>query len=144
MPSFTGSCAIHLHRQPAFGLAAAWAAELDSGEQVTELSAATQQRKASLSVAAPLRVQGDLPAAWLVNCPRDLWADVQQRARFDRVLQFMELRLHEMGATEDLRLSVGDEQAERLQRALFAIADQAGADREMPEVSAACTTSSAA
>ncbi len=108
---------------------------LDSGEQVVELAAATSQRKASVSAAAPLRAQGRIAAALACELPADLWADSTQRARFDRVLQFMELRLHEMGATEDLRLSVANlEQAERLQRALFAIADQASADREMPEV----------
>src|SRR5450432_1243046 len=108
---------------------------LDGGEQVVELTAATLQRKASVSVAAPLCAQGRVTAALACELPADLWADPAHRARFDRVLQFMELRLHEMGATEDLRLSVANlEQAERLQRALFAIADQASADREMPEV----------
>ena len=108
---------------------------LDSGEQTVELIAATPQRKASLGVAAPLRTQGKVVAALACELLADTWSEPARRARFERVLQFMELRLHEMGALEDLRLSVANmEQTERLQRALFAIADQANADREMPDV----------
>ena len=111
------------------------ASSLESGEQVVELTAATPQRKASVVVAAPLQAQGKVVAALACELLADKWSEPTRRARFERVLHFMELRLHEMGALEDLRLSVANlEQAERLQRALFAIADQASADREMPEV----------
>jgi len=106
---------------------------LHAGERQSELSGDAEPRLQL--IASPLRVKGVIEAALACALPAQEWADAQRQTRFEHVLQLLELRMQEMRSVEDLRLSVASlEQAERLQRALFAIADQASADKEMPEV----------
>ena len=106
---------------------------LDRGEQLFE--AVTIAGQPQQFIATPLRVKDQVEAALACSMPEPQWHDAQRQARFEHVLQFLQLRMQEMRSVQDLRLSVASlEQAERLQRALFAIADQASADREMPEV----------
>jgi diguanylate cyclase (GGDEF)-like protein len=89
----------------------------------------------TLRVAAPLHSQGAVAAALTCELSPERWSIAETRARFARVLLLLEVRLQEIRALDDLRQSVVSlEQAERLQRALFAIADQASADRELPDV----------
>jgi diguanylate cyclase (GGDEF)-like protein len=108
---------------------------LEGGQRQIETIAASSHRKATVCIAAPLRAQGRIEAALACEFPAEMWSESNQHAHFEDVLQILELRLQEMRTVEDLRLSVASlEQAERLQRALFAIADQASADREMPDV----------
>ncbi|MEO8804319.1 MAG: EAL domain-containing protein [Rudaea sp.] len=86
-------------------------------------------------IAAPLHVNVTLRAALVCQLPAADWDDSANRTRFEQMRVFLQTRLQQTHALEQLRDSVSDlEQAEALQRALFAIADQAGADREMSEV----------
>ena len=108
---------------------------MDGNAQAVEVAAAGSQAKATLCIAAPLHAQGAVTAALACELPAERWSTSECRVNFQRVVLFLEVRLHEMRALEDLRQSVASlQQAERLQRALFAIADQTSADREMPEV----------
>jgi len=104
---------------------------IDSAAQVSEPGPGIGTAR----VAAPLHVRGTLIAALACEMPGECWALPEGRAQFERVLAFVQARLQELRALEGLRGSVASlEQAERLQRALFAIADLASADREMTEV----------
>jgi len=86
-------------------------------------------------VAVPLRAKERVDAVLLCVPPPAQWDDAGYRARFEQIVQLVEQRLGDIRAVEELRGSVSNlEQAERLQRALFAIADQASADKDMPEV----------
>jgi len=61
--------------------------------------------------------------------------DSASRERLRRCIELIEGKLAGYSTVQRLRGAVDRlEKAERLQRALFAIADQAGADREMPDV----------
>ncbi len=104
---------------------------MEHAAEVTESVAAGR----ALRIAAPLHAQGAVVAALVCELPVERWSAVESRECFSQVVLLAEVRLHEMHALDDLRQTVLSlEQAERLQRALFAIADQAGADRELPEV----------
>ncbi len=86
-------------------------------------------------VALPLRFQSRTEAALVCEIKSDRWEPRQSLKRLQYVARLIEVRLYEMRAFDKLRYSVDNlEQAERLQRALFAIAEQAGADRKMAEV----------
>ncbi|MGA9333095.1 MAG: EAL domain-containing protein [Rudaea sp.] len=86
-------------------------------------------------IAAVLHVNATLRAALVCEVPNADWDDSPYRTRFEQMRIFLQTRLQELHALEQLRDSVSNlEQAEALQRALFAIADQASADREMAEV----------
>jgi diguanylate cyclase (GGDEF)-like protein len=88
-----------------------------------------------IRVATQLRLKDVPVAALLCDMPPQRWAVPEDRARFDQVTQLAQARMVEMDTTQRLLGSVaGLEQAERLQRALFAIAELASADLEMPEV----------
>jgi len=88
-----------------------------------------------LGVAVPLHCEGHSVAVIVVRIAAEHWAQPGCRQRFDRATTLTETHLCSLEVIEDLRGSVRRlEQAERLQRALFAIADQSSADREMPEV----------
>ena len=64
-----------------------------------------------------------------------MWEREESRTRWTHLLQLLELRLDQLRTLKDMQQSVTHlEEAERLQRALFAIADQASADRDMPDV----------
>jgi diguanylate cyclase (GGDEF)-like protein len=88
-----------------------------------------------IGVAAPLHSEGRIAAVLSSRIAAERWAQPATRERFERVVFLTAAHLSSLHAVEDLRGSVRRlEQAERLQRALFAIADQASADREMPDV----------
>lgn len=90
---------------------------------------------AGVRIAAPLQLDATQRAALVCELPTAEWESSSTRTRFEQMCEFLQTRLQEMNALERLRDSVSNlEQAEALQRALFAIADQAGADREMSEV----------
>ena len=88
-----------------------------------------------IGVAAPLHCDGRVAAVIACRIAAERWTQAATRDCFARALGVIESHLCSLHAIEDLRGSVRRlEQAERLQRALFAIADQASADREMPDV----------
>jgi diguanylate cyclase (GGDEF)-like protein len=88
-----------------------------------------------IGVAAPLHSEGRIAAVLSCRIAAERWSQPATRERFERVVFLTAAHLSSLHAVEDLRGSVRRlEQAERLQRALFAIADQASADREMPDV----------
>jgi diguanylate cyclase (GGDEF)-like protein len=90
---------------------------------------------AVVTVATPLRVRGELVAALAAEWPAPLWQRAETPARWFELNRLLELRLEQLRALSDLQQRVANlEDAERLQRALFAIADQASAEREMSEV----------
>ena len=102
---------------------------------VIEASPTSEVGDGRVWVAAALQVNVTLRAALVCELSGADWDKPAFRARFEQMRIFLQTRLQELHALEQLRDSVSDlEQAEALQRALFAIADQAGADREMPEV----------
>ncbi|MEP6482799.1 MAG: EAL domain-containing protein [Rudaea sp.] len=89
----------------------------------------------SLQVAAPLHAQGLLTGTLIVGVSVAMWERPDCQARWEHLLQLLQLRLDQLRTLKDLQQSVTNlEEAERLQRALFAIAEQASADREMSEV----------
>ncbi len=89
----------------------------------------------AVHVAAPLHVQGLLTGVLIVTLPLVVWDREEGRTRWTHLLQLLELRLDQLRTLKDMQQSVTHlEEAERLQRALFAIAEQASADRDMPEV----------
>ena len=86
-----------------------------------------------IGAATPLRCEGTTVAVLACRIAADRWPGCRQR--FEQTVVLIETHLCSLHAIEDLRGSVRRlEQAERLQRALFAIADQASADRDMPDV----------
>jgi len=88
-----------------------------------------------VGVAAPLHCNGRTAAVIACRIGAERWAQAANRERFTRALSIIESHLCSLHLIDELRGSVRRlEQAERLQRALFAIADQASADREMPDV----------
>jgi len=88
-----------------------------------------------IGVAVPLHCEGRVAAVLTCRIAAERWSLPTCRDRFARVEFLTSVHLCSLHAVEDLRGSVRRlEQAERLQRALFAIADQASADREMPDV----------
>jgi diguanylate cyclase (GGDEF)-like protein len=110
-------------------------AAMDGNAQLVESRDSSADESAATSVAVPLRVQGQLAGALAVDLPARLWAQPECQARWEQLKQLLELRLDQLRVLKDLQQSVTNlEDAERLQRALFAIADQASGDREMPEV----------
>ena len=110
-------------------------AAMDGNAQVVESREGSADEGATSCVAVPLRVQGQLVGALGADLPARLWAQSECQARWEQLKQLLELRLDQLRVLKDLQQSVTNlEDAERLQRALFAIADQASGDREMPEV----------
>ena len=104
----------------------------ETNQRIVESSVAPP---GGVDVAAPLHVQGLLTGTLIVRLPADVWSRHESQARWTHLLQLLELRLDQLRTLKDLQQSVNNlEEAERLQRALFAIADQASADREMAEV----------
>lgn len=88
-----------------------------------------------IRVAMPLRVADAALAVLACDMPPQRWAAPEDRARFDQVTQLLQMRIAQIDAMQRVLGSVASlEQAERLQRALFAIAELASADLEMPEV----------
>ncbi|HEX6834251.1 MAG TPA: EAL domain-containing protein [Rudaea sp.] len=106
------------------------------GQQVVEFSSQPRHDTAAMAIASVLRTEaGEVFAVLACRIPPDTWKREGCRARFERAVRLTEERLRGIRAFEDLHRSVARlEKAERLQRALFAIADQASADREMPDV----------
>ena len=90
-----------------------------------------------MQVATPLRARPDAVPRAILCC--DFAAKVPSRngrlARLEMAARQITQRLEAVLEVEMLQRSVTRlEQAERLQRALYAIADQANSDREMPDV----------
>ncbi|UXI67620.1 bifunctional diguanylate cyclase/phosphodiesterase [Tahibacter amnicola] len=72
------------------------------------------------------------------SVPTDSWSNADWQDAWSRCVHLLDAKLVSVWAADSLQRAVERlERAERLQRALFAIADQANADREMPEVMAA-------
>lgn len=70
--------------------------------------------------------------------PAEAWSGADWQEAWARTLLLLDAKLVSVHAADSLQQAVDRlERAERLQRALFAIADQANTDREMPEVMAA-------
>jgi diguanylate cyclase (GGDEF)-like protein len=89
----------------------------------------------AVAVATPLRVRDAFAAVLAAEWPLALWQSAEAPNRWYELCRLLELRLGQLRTLADLQQRVAQlEDAERLQRALFAIADQAGADREMAEV----------
>jgi diguanylate cyclase (GGDEF)-like protein len=91
----------------------------------------------AMQVATPLRARPDAAPRAILCC--DFGAKVPSRngrlARLEMAARQITQRLEAVLEVEMLQRSVTRlEQAERLQRALYAIADQANSDREMPDV----------
>ena len=67
----------------------------------------------------------------------EAWSSADWQDNWSRALALLDAKLVSVRAADSLQQAVNRlERAERLQRALFAIADQANTDREMPEVMA--------
>ncbi len=110
-------------------------AALARGELVTEPEAPHDTHPVWVGVAVPLRCENQIVAVLACRIAAERWTHALCRQQFDKAAFLVETHLCSLHVIEDLRGSVRRlEQAERLQRALFAIADQASADREMPEV----------
>ncbi len=106
-------------------------------QQVCETNPAEDntQAEAKVWVATPLMVRHRVVAILALELLNAQWATPETRTRLSRCVKLLQERLVSVQANEDLRRSVARlEQAERLQRALYAIADQASSEREMPEV----------
>jgi diguanylate cyclase (GGDEF)-like protein len=70
--------------------------------------------------------------------PTEAWSNADWQESWARAVLLLDAKLVSVRAAESLQQAVERlERAERLQRALFAIADQANADRDMAEVMAA-------
>ncbi|WP_386067039.1 EAL domain-containing protein [Tahibacter sp. UC22_41] len=70
--------------------------------------------------------------------PTESWSSADWQENWSRVVLLLDAKLVSVRAADSLQQAVERlERAERLQRALFAIADQANADRDMAEVMAA-------
>jgi diguanylate cyclase (GGDEF)-like protein len=143
--AWTGAGAVGLFALPlppepaAFNDAASWrlaGQALTEGQQVAELAAQPRHETSSMRIATLLRTEGEEICAVLVcQIPAEAWKQDGCRFRFEHAARLIEERLRSIRAFDDLHRSVSRlEKAERLQRALFAIADQASADREMPDV----------
>ena len=105
----------------------------ESGQQIVDAVDVTSPKK--MNVASPLQVQGMLAGALTGTAAAATWEQADCQSRWTQLRQLLELRLDQLRSLKDLQQSVTNlEEAERLQRALFAIADQASADREMAEV----------
>jgi diguanylate cyclase (GGDEF)-like protein len=103
--------------------------------QVAEPDAPGETLPVWVGVAIPLHCEDRTAAVLACRVAAELWASAECRDRFAWTAATVEAHLCSLHALEDLRGSVRRlEQAERLQRALFAIADQASADRDMPDV----------
>src|SRR4029077_20506317 len=96
------------------------------GELVTEPDAPEDTHPVWLGVAVPLRCEDQVVAVLACRIAAERWAQSRCRQQFDTAAFLVETHLCSLHVVEDLRGSVRRlEQAERLQRALFAIADQA-------------------
>src|SRR5512144_1677519 len=117
---------------PLFGLVQV---ALKQDQLVSEPSAPDEMHRVWIGVAIPLHCDGRTVAVLACRIAAERWTQPGCRQRLDAAMFLVETHLCSLHVVEDLRGSVRRlEQAERLQRALVAIADQASADREMPEV----------
>ncbi len=127
-----------------------WPASAEDGAAEVEMPAAVRQAltrgsevsvaetpEGVMQVAMPLRARPDAAPRAILCC--DFAAKVPSRngrlARMEAAARQITQRLEAVLEVEMLQRSVTRlEQAERLQRALYAIADQANSDRDMPDV----------
>ncbi|HET8941929.1 MAG TPA: EAL domain-containing protein [Rudaea sp.] len=108
---------------------------LDENATVIDAGAEPDSGNGLIRVAGSIIADATLRAALVCELPRRDWEDPKFRARFEQMRALLRRRMQELHELDRLRGAVASlEQAEALQRALFAIADQSGADREMAEV----------
>ena len=106
-----------------------------AAQQIDENASPATEIEALVHVATPLSVRHKVAAVFALELPQAQWAKPEVRARHGRCLKLLQERLVSVQTAEELRRSVARlEQAERLQRALYAIADQASSERDMSEV----------